>query len=118
MHPSHDAKEVAAPDFGQIFVGETLGLQTAGQLNEFGSVGQSRHTAVAVEIGADAHVVYAGHRNHVQEVAQCVVDGGVRIVRAQETGVEGALRHSPGGGEGTQLVVGQVARVVAQGASR
>ncbi len=109
LHAGHDAKEVAAPNFGEIFVREALGLQTTRELNELGGIGQSRNSPIAVEIGADADVIDAGHRDHVEEMAERVVNGCVFVVGAQEAGVEGALRHTAVCGERPQLVVRKVA---------
>ena len=47
-------------------------------------------------------------------VAHGVVYGGTTLL-AQETVVETYLCHTARGGKGTQLVVGEVSRVVAQG---
>ena len=113
----HDAEEIATPHLLQIGRGESFGLQAQRQFGEVGGRSTAGHTAVAIEVGAYAHSINTGHVDKVHEVRHAVGHGG-RLgvgVEAQETVVKRYLRHTAGCGQGTQLVIGKVARMVAEG---
>ena len=89
--------------------------QPTRQIDEFRSRCQARHAAVAVEVGTDAYMLDTHHIDHMVQVFNGIEDGGA-AVRAQETVVESNLRHSVLGRQGAQLVVSEVARMVAESA--
>ena len=76
-------------------------------------VGEARDTAVAVEIGADAHMVDTHHLDGVLQMRDGVENRGLSVF-AEEAGVERRVRHATLGRESAQLVVGEVPRMVAQ----
>ena len=59
-------------------------------------------------------MVDAHHLDGMVEMGHCIKDGGLTIL-AQETRVEGYLTDAVFLGKGPHLVVGKVARMVAQG---
>ena len=79
---------------------------------------QAAHAAVAVEVSADAHVVDTRHAHGMENMAHRVVDAGYGIALYEKAVVERDLRHAALFCQGTQLVVREVARVIAQGAAR
>ena len=93
MDYSHHAEEVAAPEFFYLFFAEAFGAQAAGEVDDLGCVGAADDAAVAVEVGAYAHVVDTGYLYHVADVAYGVVDGGTTLL-AQESVVEAHLCHA------------------------
>ena len=117
LHPAHHADEVSGPQASQMLCRQALGHEALGEDEIVGRRLQTDDAAVAVEVGAYADVVDAGHVDHVHDVAHGVVDGGLAAV-GEEAVVEGALCHAAGCRQRSQLVVGEVARVVAEGACR
>ena len=93
-----------------------LAQQATGEVDEFCGRGEAGDTAVAVEVSADAHMLDAHHLHHVVEMGHCIQDAGLPV-GAQEATVEGDLCHTAFGGEGAQLVIGEVAGMVAEGAA-
>ena len=56
----------------------------------------------------------ACHLDHVEHVCHCVVEGGIFLIGAEEAAIEGALRHTTSRSECTELVVGEIARMIAE----
>ena len=94
LHLRHDAEEISSPQFFEVVVGEAFGLQTTREVDEFGSRSKSWHSAIAVEVCADANVVYAGHVDHMEHMCHSIVNGGIGFIGAKKTAIEGALCHS------------------------
>ena len=86
-------------------------------MNEFGTVCQARDSPIAIEVGTQSHMVDAHHLDGMLEVGDDVDDRRLTVL-AQETVIDGGLRHATLGGEGPHLVVGEVARMVAEGTGR
>ena len=112
----HDAEEVAAPEHLYLFLGVAMAQEVACEVAEFAGAGAAEYAAAAVEVGADAYVLYAHDADHVVEVLNGMVDGGCGGGGDEESLVECDLRHAACLGECAQLLVGEVARMVAQGA--
>ena len=112
----HHPQEVFAPNFFEVFVGESAVYELHREVEYFVGRAAARYAAVAVEVGAKAHVVYSGHIDHVEQVGHGVVDSGIAGF-AEKSAVERHLCHSAALGQCAQLVVGEVARMVAQGAA-
>ena len=110
----HDAEEIAAPDFLDVGLAVTAGEQLAGEVDELGRAGQTGDTTVAVEVGAETDMIDADHLDGVLEMGHDIEDGGLTVA-AQETMVDGGLSHTAFGGEGAELIVGEVAGMVAEG---
>jgi len=72
---------------------------------------------IAIEVRTDAHVVDAHKADDVIDVGYGIQQGGV-LLPIQEVGVETHLHHAPSGGEGLDLLVGEIARMIAQGSGR
>ena len=83
------------------------------EIQGFRSIGKARDTAVAVEIGADADVVDAHHVDGVFEVVDGIENRRLTVF-AEESCVERRVRHTTLLGESAELVVGEVARMVAE----
>ena len=113
----HDAQEVASPDVAQVGFAVALAQEAAGEVDEFGSGSEARHAAVAVEVGANADMFYASDVNGMVEVVDGIEDGCLSV-GAQETVVEGDLCDAVMGCQRPQLVVGEVAWMVAEGSAR
>src|SRR3712207_837519 len=88
----------------------------ARDLYELRGVGTSAHGAVAVKVGTYAHMVYAHHPYQVLQMLEGIHHRGLAAL-AQKTVVERHLRHAARACQGTQLVVGEVAGHVAEGAA-
>ena len=95
LHLAHHTDEVTAPKLAQVFGRESLGQQALGQHKIIGSRGQTSDAAIAVEVRANAHVVYAGYVDKVHDVSDSVYDGGLAVF-AQEALIEGGLHHAVG----------------------
>ena len=85
----------------------------AGEVDEFRRVGKTTHSPVAIEVGAQSHVFYSHHADGMLQVVQCIQDGSFALL-AQEPGIKGDMGHTASAGQGTQLVVGEVAGMVAE----
>ena len=94
LHLRHNAEEISSPQFFEVVIGEAFGLQTTREVDEFGSLCQTWHSAIAVKVSADADVVHTCHLNHMEHMCHSVVDGGIFLIGAEETAIEGALCHS------------------------
>ena len=117
LHLLHHAQPVAAPYFFYIFHGKTLAQELAGYVTQLRRVAATYDFAVAVEIGAYAHVVDACNINCVVKVAEKIVEGSLAVA-SQKAAVHCHLHHSTLCCEGAHLVVGEVARVVTLSAAR
>ena len=69
LYLCHHTEPVAAPYLADVFLGVALAQEIEGEAYGFGSIGHTRHTAVAVEIGTQPHMVYA---HDVDSMAQVV----------------------------------------------
>ena len=114
LHLRHDAEEISSPQFFEVVIGEAFGLQTTREVDEFGSRCQTRDSTIAIKVSADADVIHTCHLDHVEHMCHSVVDGGIFLIGAEETTIESALRHSARGCECTELVVSEIARMIAQ----
>lgn len=94
LHLRHDAEEISSPQFFEVVIAEAFGLQTTREVDEFGSRCQTWHSAIAIKVSADADVVHTCHLNHMEHMCHSVVDGGIFLIGAEETAIEGALCHS------------------------
>ena len=83
------------------------------EVEQFRAVGHATYAAVAVEVGAQSHVFHAHQLDGVLQVFHGIEHGGLALL-AKESAVEGDVAQSAGLGQGAQLVVGQVARMVAK----
>ena len=91
----HDAHEVAAPDLGDVGVGEALGQEAEGDLDHLAGRLAADEAAAAVEVGADADVIWADEPDDVHDVADGVAEGGtVRIVVVDESAIKADLHHA------------------------
>ena len=112
----HDAEEVLTPYLLEVGVGEAFGLEVTGEVEHLGGVGAADDAAIAIEVGADAHMVDASHIHHVDDVAHGIAYGGRAFgLGTEEAAVEAHLCHAATVAQGTELVVGEVAGVVAEG---
>ena len=87
--------------------------QLEGELYGLGSIGIAAHATVAVEIGAYSHMVDAHHVDGMLQMTDGIEDGGFAL-GAEESGIERGMGHAASLGQGPQLVVGEVSRMVAQ----
>ena len=74
---------------------------------------QSRHSSVAIEVGAYAHMLYAHDVHGMVYVLYGIKHGGFGVL-AQESLVEGHLHHTTLAGKAFHLPVGEVAGMVAK----
>ena len=113
LHLLHDSQEVASPDEAQIGLAVALSQEAAGEVDEFGRGCKTRHTAVAIEVRSDADVLDTHDVNGMVDMGNGIEDGGLPV-GAEEAVVESDLRHTACLGQCPQLVVGEVARMVAK----
>ncbi|MBQ4168498.1 MAG: hypothetical protein II599_01520, partial [Bacteroidales bacterium] len=105
----HHTEEVATPDLLDILVAVTLTEQLAGEMNEFGTVCQARDSPIAIEVGTQSHMVDAHHLDGMLEVGDDVDDRRLAVL-AQETVIDGGLRHATlGGRKGPKVFAGEYA---------
>ena len=83
------------------------------EIQGFRSIGIADDTAVAVEIGSDAHVVDSHHVDGVFEMVDGIENRSLTVF-SEESRVERRMRHATLLGEPSELVVGEVARMVAE----
>ena len=112
----HDAQPVAAPYLLNVALAVFAAQQLEGEVDHLAAVGQADDTTIAVEIGAQSDVVDAHHLDGMLEMTHGVEDGCLARL-AEESGIEGDMGHTATAGECTQLVVGEIAGMVAQGAA-
>ena len=111
------AQEVCAPKFAEVVIRETFCLEAARKVDHIGRRSETGHTAIAIEVATDAYVVNTCDVDHVKDVTHGIFYRcALRI--SEKTGVERSLRHTTLTGEGTELIVGEVTRVIAKGACR
>ena len=110
----HDAEPIAAPHLLQVLGGETFGEEKACEIDEFGSTSATRHTAIAIKVGANAYVVDACYVNHVHQVVHAISYCSWHTIffEAEKTMIERDLCHTAHLGKGAELIIGQVAWVI------
>lgn len=118
LHLAHHPQEVSAPYLGDVCFGESVFQQADGDVDKIVVAVAAFHATAAVEVGADAYMVYARYFNHVQQVVHKVAEVGALGIRVQELVYQAGLCHAAVCGKGAQLVVGQVAVVLVDGACR
>jgi hypothetical protein len=74
---------------------------------------QTHHTSVSIKVGSDAYVVDTHDIHGMTYVRECILNTGNTLL-AKETLVEGYLHHASALGQGTHLLVVEIAWVVAQ----
>jgi hypothetical protein len=109
----HDAEEVGSPKLSQVVLGISFTKEHPGEVYQFSGMSQTKHTSVSIKVGSDAHVVYAHNIHGMTYVRECILDTGNTLL-AKETLVEGYLHHATTLGQGTHLLVIEIAWVVAQ----
>lgn len=116
----HDAEPIAAPHLLQVLGSEAFGKEKAREVDEFGSTSTTWHTAIAIEVGTNAHVVDASDINHMEQVLHAICYGSRHTVffEAEKTVIECDLRHTTSLGKSSELVIGQVSWVITHGAAR
>ena len=104
---AHTAQPILSPDEAEVIFTVALAQQATGDVDEFRGRSQAWHTAVAIEVRADAYVLNAHHLNSMVQVGNSIKDGGLPI-SAQEAVVEGYLHDAIFGGQRSHLLVGEV----------
>ena len=61
LHLTHDAQPVAAPYLLYVLFRELVYEELACEIEHVAAVGKARYAAVAIEVGAQTHMVYAHH---------------------------------------------------------
>ena len=111
------AQEVCPPEFAEVVVRKTFCLEAARKVNHVCRRSESGYTAIAIEVATDAYVVNTCDSDHVKDVTHGIFYRcALRI--SEKTGVERRLCHTTLTGEDTELVVGEVARVIAKDTCR
>ena len=111
------AQEVRPPEFAEVVVRKTFSLKAARKVNHVSRRSETGHTAIAIEVATNAYVVNTCDSDHVKDVTHGIFYR-CTLRFSEKTGVERSLRHTTLTGEGTELVVGKIARVIAKGACR
>lgn len=98
----------------QFFRRVALAEEFHGEVDDLvsGTAADQFFRVVAVKVRADAHVVDAHEVDDVVDMSHGVQDGWVRLF-AQEPVVQAYLHHTPFGGNGSYLVIRQIAGMVA-----
>lgn len=114
---SKDAAEIVAPYLADVIFGVATLKEAAGNVEHATGMVKARDAAVAVKVTTDAHVVNAANLNHMFEVAHESEERGMLAVGGKESGIHRALYHTILLGDGAELIVGEVAGVVTDGAA-
>ena len=117
LYISHHTEEVATPNELDVFFAVALHEEATGEVDELGSGSATRDASVAIEVDANAYVLNAHHIHHVVEVLDGIEDGSWFWVRTEEAMIHGDLCHTSRTGKCPHQVVGEIARMVAQGTS-
>ena len=113
----HHPEEVSAHDEADILLGEMPEQKVTGEVDYLGSICQTWHTAVAVKVRTESYVFLTHYLCCMTEMFDGINDGGFAFL-AQETMIDRCLRYTIMLCQSPHLVVGEVARMVTQGASR
>jgi hypothetical protein len=73
---------------------------------------QTWHSAITIEIGSNAHMLYTHDTHGMVDVPDSMNYGGIAIL-TEKTLVEGNLHHSPDLGKTTHLFVAEIAGMIA-----
>ena len=117
LHLAHHTQEVASPQLLHLLTTKPFGTEATGEIDHFRSIGTTNDTTIAIKVGTYTYVVDTSHIDHIHDMAHGIINSGATLL-AQETIVEAHLSHTTRGSKGTQLIVGEVAGMVTQGASR
>lgn len=90
----HHPEEISTPYLGDVCFCKSMFQQTDGDIDEIIVPIASFDPASTVEVRANAHVVYACHFNHVQQVFHEVRKVGFLGIRVQELVYQAGLSHT------------------------
>lgn len=93
LHLAHHAQPVLAPNLFDVGFREPLPQKGGGEVDEFRRIGQPFDAAIAVEIGAKAHVVDAHHVDSMVQMGHGIADVGLTFL-AQKAVIERDLRYT------------------------
>lgn len=110
---THYSQPVASPYLADIGLAIAATQQLDGEIDEFRGIIHARHSAIAVEVGAYAHMVDAHDVDGMLKMADGIEDGRL-ATGFKESMIEGGVSHTASLGERSQLVVGKVARMIAE----
>ena len=96
----HHPEEISTPYLGDVCFCKSMFQQTDGDIDEIIVPIASFDPASTVEVRANAHVVYACHFNHVQQVFHEVRKVGFLGIRVQELVYQAGLSHTAMCGKG------------------
>jgi hypothetical protein len=110
-------QEIQAQHFADGVLAVAAGGHAGGEGGIAGGVFQALGHLGAVEVGAEHDVVRAGYAHEIVDVVQRVLDRGLAGRLVQEGVDEGDADQAAAAGDGLDLRVKEVARVVAQDAA-
>ena len=87
--------------------------QLEGEIDEFRRVGEPPDAAVSIKVGSQTYVVDTHHIDGMLKMGNSVHDVGFTLF-TQESVIERGMSHTTLCCEGTHLVIGQIARHIAE----
>lgn len=75
----HNSEPVASPYLSHVVLRIASAQHSLGEVDKLGGISESWHSTVAVEIGAQAHMVDAHNADGMVEMAHGVVDAGLAV---------------------------------------
>lgn len=113
LHLCHHSEPVASPNLGNILLAIFAAQQLEGEIDEFRRVGETSDAAVSIKVGTQTYVVDTHHIDGMLKMSDGIHDISLSLF-TQESVIERGMSHTALCSEGTHLVIGQIARHIAE----
>lgn len=113
LYLRHHSEPVASPNLDNILLAIFAAQQLEGEIDEFRRVGEPPDAAVSIKVGTQTYVVDTHHIDGMLKMGDSVHDVGFTLF-TQESVIERGMSHTTLCCEGTHLVIGQIARHIAE----
>ncbi len=113
LYLRHHSEPVASPNLGNILLAIFAAQQLEGEIDEFRRIGKSADASISIKVGSQTYVVDTHHIDGMLQMGNGIHDVGLALL-AQESMIERSMSHTTTGCQGTHLIIGQIARHIAE----